>query len=141
MELPEHIDVSPWPEVPEEFRPKKLPYEKNYFDKDAIKELKKRGYEPVDVTFLDGAEGIRMRLEGALLGTVELTEDGRKTLELAARVYGVQLKNADEETTKGKLIVGDIEEQIKALSNRSPTRRWDSKLPEVSKKNEKKDGI
>jgi hypothetical protein len=110
--------IDAWPEVPEPFRPKRLPHS-GAFQSEHCKVLEERGYEPVDVRFLEGQEKVKALLEASLLGTAKLSKDQQSALRLAAEVYGLKGIGRGRQTddTK-KRIAGDDVDSILAAFNR-----------------------
>ena len=121
-----------WPEVPEHFRPKTLPHE-GQFDAGAEEVLRVRGWEPVDVRFIDGPQAVALRLEGAILGTIQVDRNQMGNLELAAKIYGLtSTRGARLEDSKGlkKETVDDILGFFEDAAEKNNV-----KLPEKPKKN------
>ena len=82
------------PEVPQKQRPKVVYHEQNLAAE--VKDtLKARGWEPVDVRLLpnitdaDKAHRVKSLLEGASLGSIELSKDRLKYVELEAKIVGL----------------------------------------------------
>ena len=73
---------------------------------DQLKALEKRGYRPVDIRFVTDSERlINLAVQGQMMGTVELTANMLRALDLRARMDNLLDKNRarQEDTPYGKL--------------------------------------
>ena len=98
---------STWPIVPDEQRPKELPFSCEMSEGDR-KLLEERGWKPLDVRLLpnegDGerASSVKYWLEGMRLGTVDCSASVAKYVEIEARIYGLTSGRGPEEEVKKK---------------------------------------
>jgi hypothetical protein len=92
-----------------------------------VKQLAERGWELVHVKLLRGADAVRLSLEGMRLGTLDVTQNAIRALELEARVYGLLNKEAPKPVEK-KVLDGNVEQLLTSIGTRLSKRSCTSTL-------------
>jgi len=101
----ESFDMAEWPELPADKRGLQIPHD-GKFGEASQECLRSRGYDPVDIRFLSGAEAIKLSLQGARMGTVNLGTPQLKALELEARICGLVGTKTPDVDTGAKVAAG-----------------------------------
>jgi hypothetical protein len=112
--LPEtKVCLEEWPEVPKSERPRRVAHN-GQFSAALVKLLAERGWELVHVKLLAGAEAVRLTLEGMRLGTIDVTQNAIRALELEARIHGLLNKEPPQPKEK-KVMDGDVEQLLMSI--------------------------
>lgn len=93
------MNLDTLPEIPTADRPRLLPHNGIVTPED-VDSLRTKGWEPVDIRLKDGAEAVRLMVEGLRIGTVEISKEQIKYLELEMRAYGFYTAAAAKQAEK-----------------------------------------
>lgn len=85
---------------------------------DVIVLAEQKGYEPVDVRFLEGKEQILAILRGSAIGTVQVDQTKVHGLRLAAQIYGLLDKDRGKDKEPGQ--VKSLDEMLQVLTTTTP---------------------
>lgn len=90
-----------WPEVPTELRPKPL-YHELLLAPEIEERLVAKGYKPIDVRLLQGADQIEAILAGIAMQTIKRSSKDVKFFEIAARATGLTSVKERQQTQKAQ---------------------------------------
>jgi hypothetical protein len=82
-----------------------------------------KGWKPIDVRLLEGADGVKAALEGVRIGSIELDKEDRDALRDEARVYGLLSTKGDKSTKKSEFLDGaTLQEMLEIGGGRADNR-------------------